>query len=199
MIFRPEITSEELDNLPIAQFDGEIVIIDSLDSNYYRAIEYLRVQKIIGFDTETKPSFTANTKRHTVALLQLATNDIAFLFRLQKTGIPADLAAILSSEKILKIGAAVNDDIKALQHHTKFKPAGFIDLQSIASSWGVNEKSVRKMAAIILGIRVSKSQQLSNWESQELTDSQAHYAAIDAWICQLMYRKLSGVPKNKNG
>ena len=104
---------------------------------------------------------------------------------------------ILSNPRIIKVGAAVTDDIRSLQHHTKFVPKGFVDLQSIASGWGIEEKSVRKMAAIILGVRVSKSQQLSNWESSDLTVAQINYAAVDAWVCQRMYLKLLSSPKLK--
>ncbi len=104
---------------------------------------------------------------------------------------------MLSSNKILKVGAAIHDDIKGLQQYQKFIPRGFVDLQSIAANWGIKEKSVRKMAAIILGVRISKSQQLSNWEADYLTDAQMQYAAIDAWACQRMYLRLLSTPKDQ--
>ncbi len=90
---------------------------------------------------------------------------------------------------------AVHDDIRGLQHHCKFVPKGFVDLQVVGINWGIKEKSVRKMAAIILGVKVSKSQQLSNWETDELSHAQVLYAATDAWICQRMYLKLLSTPK----
>lgn len=197
MNYKETITPEELEKLPVAEFDGEIFLVEGQDETYQMAIEYLGKQKIIGFDTETKPSFTANTKRNSVALLQLSGRDKAFIFRLHALGLPMELAAILSSSKVIKVGAAVNDDIKGLQRISKFTPKAFVDLQSIAANWGVLEKSVRKMAAIIIGVRVSKSQQLSNWESSELSNAQLNYAAIDAWICQKMYLKLLSTPKPK--
>lgn len=197
MNYKETITPEELEKLPVAEFDGEIFLVEGQDETYQKAIEYLGKQKIIGFDTETKPSFTANTKRNSVALLQLSGRDKAFIFRLHPLGLPMELAAILSSSKVIKVGAAVNDDIKGLQRISKFTPKAFVDLQSIAANWGVLEKSVRKMAAIIIGVRVSKSQQLSNWESSELSNAQLNYAAIDAWICQKMYLKLLSTPKPK--
>ncbi|MDD2584029.1 MAG: 3'-5' exonuclease [Bacteroidales bacterium] len=197
MIYKESITPQELETLPVAQFKGEITLVESLDQNYYHAIDYLSKQKIIGFDTETKPCFTANTKRHEVALLQLSGKERAFLFRLHSLGLPPELAKILSSSRIFKVGAAIHDDIKGLQRHTKFNSKGFVDLQSVAINWGITDKSVRKLAGIILGVRVSKSQQLSNWEAQELTPAQLNYAAIDAWICQKMYLKLLSTPKAK--
>lgn len=197
MIYKESITPQELESLPVAQFKGEITLVESLDKNYYDAIDYLSRQKIIGFDTETKPCFTANSKRNSVALLQLSGKERAFLFRLHSLGLPKELASILSSPKIFKVGAAIHDDIKGLQRHTKFVSKGFVDLQSVAINWGIKEKSVRKLAGIILGVRVSKSQQLSNWESQELSPAQLNYAAIDAWVCQKMYLKLLSTPKVK--
>ena len=194
MTFNASITAEELDGMPIAGFEGEIGVIDSQGVDYNNAIKYLSKQKTIGFDTETKPSFVVNEKKHHVAILQLSGMDRAYIFRLHKLGLPAELVSILSSTKIVKIGAAINDDINALQYHNKFQAKGFVDLQKIVCKWGIEEKSVRKMAAIILKTRVSKSQQLSNWEASTLTTAQINYAAIDAWICQKMYHKLLSTP-----
>lgn len=198
MIYKQNITAEELEKLPTAEFQGEITVVEALDENFKSAIDYLKSQKIIGFDTETKPSFTSNAKRNLVALLQLSGMDRAFIFRLHQIGLPQELVSILSSSRIIKVGAAVTDDIRALQYHAKFTPKAFVDLQSVASNWGIEDKSVRKMAAIILGVRVSKSQQLSNWESSDLTQAQINYVAVDAWVCQRMYLKLLSTPLKKN-
>lgn len=198
MIFKERITPQEIEELPMADFEGEIGLIEKVGSEYYSALEYLRAEKIIGFDTETRPSFTSNSKRNGVALLQLSGKDKAYVFRLQQLGLPNELKALLASTRVVKVGAAVHDDIKALQRLSPFVPRNFTDLQSIAINWGIQEKSVRKLSAIILGLRVSKSQQLSNWESAELTDAQLNYAAIDAWVCQKMYLKLLSIPKVNN-
>lgn len=195
MAYSSNISHEELDNLPQASFEGDIHVIDKLGEEYENAISYLTSQRIIGFDTETKPTFQANVKRNSVSLLQLAGRDKAFIFRLIKLGLTDDLCSILGSKRIAKIGAAVHDDIRGLQRLAKFTPRGFVDLQMIGSNWGIKEKSVRKMAAIILGIKVSKSQQLSNWEADMLTHAQVLYAATDAWVCQKMYLKLLSTPK----
>ena len=194
MVFKSSICTAELDMLPMAEFSGQIAVIDSLGNDYERAIKYLSKQKILGFDTETKPCFSTNVKKNEVAILQLSGMDRACIFKLRYIGLPKELISILSSSGIIKVGAAVLDDIRALQRHARFLPKGFVDLQKIACNWGITEKSVRKMAAIILGIRVSKSQQLSNWELQELTPSQVRYAAIDAWICRKMYLALLCTP-----
>jgi ribonuclease D len=194
MIFNPTISPDEIEKLKQAEFAGEISVVDKLDCVYDAAIEYLRNQKIIGFDTETKPVFQANAKRNGVALLQLSGADKAFIFRLTSIGMPESLCRILATKKIAKVGAAVNEDIRGLLRYTTFTPKGFVDLQNIGINWGIKEKSVRKMAAIILGMRVSKSQQLSNWEAEELSQGQINYAAIDAWVCQQMYLKLLSTP-----
>jgi ribonuclease D len=125
-----------------------------------------------------------------MAILQLSGADRAYIFRLQQVGVPPKLAALLGNPKVLKIGAAVHDDIRGLQEYRRFIPKGFVDLQRLAPTYGIEEKSVRKMSTIILKKRVSKSQQLSNWESSHLSDAQLRYAAIDAWICREMYYKL---------
>lgn len=195
MIFKSTISPEELDKLKSAEFTGEVTILDKIDEIYESALDYLNSQKIIGFDTETKPVFQANVKRNNVALLQLSGGERAFIFRLTETGMPDSLCKLLSTKKIIKVGAAVTDDIRGLQRYTKFVPRGFVDLQSIGESWGIKEKSVRKMAAIVLGVKVSKSQQLSNWEAEVLTEAQINYAAVDAWICRQMYLKLLSTPK----
>lgn len=193
MKFPPQITTQQIEKLPLAEFNGKIVVVSAEDANYKEAIEYLNSQKIIGFDTETKPCFAAHAPKNRVALLQLAGEERAYIFRLQMIGLPKALAELLSNVGIVKVGAAVRDDINGLNRYSKFNAGGFKDLQSIAEKFGIMEKSVRKMAAIILDVRVSKSQQLSNWESSRLTEAQLKYAAIDAWVCRQMYVKLLSI------
>ena len=185
-----------MENLEFASFPGKIYVIDSVGSEFNRAIAYLRSQKIIGFDTETRPTFSQDQPRYGVALLQLSGPDKAFLFRINKLGMHRRLCNLMASEKIVKVGAAIHDDIKGLQKKHDFVPASFVDLQKIVCEWGIRDKSVKKMAAIILGFRVSKTQQLSNWEAERLSESQAKYAATDAWVCREMYLKLLASEKN---
>lgn len=177
----------------MAEFHGEITVVEKEDQVYRQAVRSLKAEKVIGFDTETKPCFVARAPKNHMALLQLSTEDHAYIFRLQQLGLPDGLADILSDPAIIKVGAAVRDDINGLNWYSRFNASGFADLQTIAEKFGIEEKSVRKMSAIILGIRVSKSQQLSNWESSKLSDAQLRYAAIDAWVCREMYIKLMSV------
>ena len=135
----------------------------------------------------------AKAPKNRMALLQLSTENKAFIFRLQPLGLPEELRSILENPAIIKVGAAVKDDINGLNTYSMFEARGFADLQTIAEKFGIEEKSVRKMSAIILGIRVSKSQQLSNWESSRLSEAQLKYAAIDAWVCRQMYVKLMSI------
>ena len=190
------IAPKELEKLEYASFPGKIQVIDSVGADFNRAIAYLRSQKIIGFDTETRPCFLQNQPRYGVALLQLSGPEKAYLFRVNKIGMHRRLCNILADPKIIKVGAAVHDDIRGLQKHRDFKAAGFVDLQKIVWEWGIRDKAVKKMAAIILGYRISKTQQLSNWEAEELSESQCKYAATDAWVCREMYLKLMKSEKN---
>ena len=195
-MFKECVTPQEIEKLEYASFPGKIYVIDSVGAELNRAIAYLRSQKIIGFDTETRPTFTPSQPRYGVALLQLSGPDKAFLFRVNKIGMHRRLCNLLASSKILKVGAAIHDDIRGLQRLRDFQSDGFTDLQKIVCEWGIRDKSVKKMAAIILGIRISKTQQLSNWEAEKLSDSQCMYAATDAWVCREMYLKLMRSERN---
>lgn len=193
MAFLQHIATEQIEKLPLAEFHGEITVVEREDQVFRNAIKTLREAKVIGFDTETKPCFVARAPKNHIALLQLSTGENAYVFRLQQLGMPQELVSILTDPSIIKVGAAVRDDIHGLNWYSRFEAGGFADLQTIAEKFGIEEKSVRKMSAIILGIRVSKSQQLSNWESSKLSDAQLKYAAIDAWVCREMYIKLMPV------
>lgn len=195
-MYRISITPEEIDEMELASFPGEIRVIDALGKDFDKAVEYLRHQKVIGFDTESRPSFSPDQPHYGVSLLQLSGPNIAYLFRIKKTGMPKSLCRILANPRILKIGAAVSDDIRGLRKNTGFEPAGFVDLQRIVWEYGIRDKSVKKMSAIVLGCRISKSQQLSNWEADVLSESQQRYAATDAWVCREIYFKLLASEKH---
>ena len=184
-MYQMSITPEEMENLPPMSFPGKIKVIESTGLDYLRAVAYLKTQKIVGFDTESRPSFAPHQPHYGVSLLQLSGQRRAFLFRIKMMGgIPKALRSILSDEKIIKVGAAVYDDVRGLEKNTGFAPKSFVDLQKIVWEYGIKDKSVKKMSAIIMGGRISKAQQLSNWEAPQLTEAQQSYAATDAWICR---------------
>lgn len=189
-MFLETISNEDLEKLELASFPGKIIVIDSVGAEFNRAMAYLRSQKIIGFDTETRPCFTPDQPRCGVALLQLSGPEKAYLFRIRTIGMHRRLCSLMSDEKVVKVGAAIHDDIRGLQKYREFVPKSFVDLQRVVSEFGIKDKSVKKMTAIILGFRISKSQQLSNWEAETLSEAQEKYAATDAWVCREMYIRL---------
>ena len=189
-MYKISILPEEIEKMPLGSFPGKIQVIDKNGIDFVRAIAYLGTQRVIGFDTETRPVFSPGQHHNHVALLQLSGAERAYLFRVGTMGMRKLLCAIMANPRILKVGAAVHDDVRGLQYYQKFEAKGFIDLQKIAYEWGIRDKSVKKLAANILGVKISKSQQLSNWEAEELSPAQQMYAATDAWVCREMYLKL---------
>ena len=189
-MYKISITPEEIEKMDPGAFPGEIVVIDRQGLAFFRALEYLRRQKVLGFDTESRPNFSPQHHHYGVALLQLSGPDRAYLFRVKSLTMYKRLFKVLADERVVKVGAAVGDDIHGLQRYCDFKPKSFVDLQKIVWEYGVKDRSVKKMAAIILGVRISKTQQLSNWEAEHLSEAQKKYAATDAWVCREMYLKL---------
>lgn len=187
-MYSPSISKEELNDLPIHAFAGTIHVVDSIDK-VADAVAYLSNTKLLGCDTETRPNFKKG-QRNRVALLQLSDSKHCFLFRLNMIGLPKEVAAILHRADIKKVGAAIRDDITALQKLTPFTQNGFIDIQKMVDDYGIEAKSLKKMSAIVLKIRISKTQQLSNWECPVLTPAQQLYAATDAWVSLEVYLKL---------
>lgn len=185
-MFKESITKEELTELPLKWFSGDIYVIDK-PGQVDEVAEYLSAQQVIGFDTETRPSFKKGVVNK-VSLLQLATLNDAFLIRVNKVGLPASLREILANPKIIKPGVAIRDDIKGLQELAQFNPGGFVELQDYAKDLGIQNFSLKKLTAIVLGFRISKSQQLSNWEADHLTEAQQIYAATDAWTALKIYQ-----------
>lgn len=188
MVFQATISNEQTAALDSAHFDGEIIVVER-DEQIQDVCRDLSAQKMIGFDTETRPSFKAGVTNK-VALLQLSTRKRCYLIRLCRTRLHNSLLKILSNPNIIKIGADVAGDIRSLHALRHFNESGFVDLQHIACRWGIEEKSLRKLSAIVLGQRVSKAQRLSNWEAGKLTPQQQMYAATDAWVCIKIYDKL---------
>jgi len=179
------ISKEEIEELPLGKFTGEITIVDNPEDLQIVADE-LKDEKVIGFDTETKPAFKKG-QRNEVALLQLSTVDKAYLIRLNKTGLTNEILNIFTNPEVKKVGVGIRDDIKALQRLKPFNHAGFIELQDFAKVAGLESFSLKKLAALVMNIRVSKRQRLSNWEAENFTESQANYAATDAWAALQIY------------
>ncbi|MDR1865312.1 MAG: 3'-5' exonuclease domain-containing protein 2 [Bacteroidales bacterium] len=188
-MFVSEISREELQLLPLVRFPGAIHVIDT-PKQADRWFEQLKKYPVLGFDTETRPSFIKG-RVNRVALLQLATGTDAYLFRLCKMTMPGDLIALLSDPGILKVGAAIRNDLDVLRRSARIHPKGFVDLQDMMKEFDIKNVGLAKMAGIIMGIRISKSQQLSNWENGILTEAQQKYAATDAWACYEIYQKLT--------
>jgi len=187
------ITKPVNDDLPWVFFSGKIVVVDD-EKQLQKAVEYLSTQPIIGFDTETKPLFIPGRRNgNAVALLQLSSEKRAYLIRLNKLRMTKELLALLSNKQVLKVGAAVHEDLRQLQSLCYFKPAGFVDIQHIVEYYGIQDKGLKKLAAVVLHIHISKSQQLSNWENEQLTKSQCRYAATDAWVCREIFLRLQKI------
>src|SRR5690554_2529858 len=177
-----KISKEEVNALEIGAFQGEIVLIDH-SKDIAEAVTELKRSKLLGFDTETRPAFKKGVS-YDVSLLQIATSKTAYLFRLNEVGLPAGIQDILEDPKVVKIGAAVRDDLKALKTlAANFTPASFFDLNEELKRIGFLNVGVRNLSAMVLNIRISKSEQVSNWEDKKLTPKQQLYAATDAWAC----------------
>ncbi len=188
-----KISNEESAKLPPLVFKGEIIVVDSPDQ-IEAACNDLARYPILGFDTETRPSFKAGVT-YKVALLQLSTPIKCYLFRLNKIPLDREILSILERKDIIKLGADVLGDLRSLRKLRNFKENGFIDLQKIIEEYGIGEKSLRKMSALVLGYRISKAQRLSNWEAATFTPQQKVYAATDAWACIEIYNKLQKMKK----
>lgn len=190
-MLKTSITKEEIKKLPLKKFEGKIYIVDD-DNKVKAATRYLSRVKLLGFDTETKPSFKKG-RQNNVALLQLSTSKRTYIFRINKIGLPNSITRILSNPKIIKSGVAIRDDIKTLQKISRFEANGFVELQDMAKELGFEVFSLKKLVAVLLHFRISKSQQLSNWEANDLTNAQEDYAATDSWASLLVYKALKKV------
>ncbi len=183
------ITKEEISHMELITFPGRIVVVQSL-REAEKAVEYLRSLQVIGFDTETKPAFRKGQKNK-VALLQLSGNDYCFLFRLNIIGFPECLIQLLKDPAILKIGLSIKDDYATMRRLANFEPDGFVELQHFVKQFDIEEASLQKIFALLFGRKISKSQRVTNWEADVLTEGQKKYAATDAWACLRIYEALN--------
>lgn len=189
-----KIEKSVINEMPVVVFPGTIEVID-VPERVDAAVASLRKESVVGFDTETRPSFRKGIV-HKVSLLQLSTHNESYLFRLNRIGIPDSLAAFLADESVKKIGLSVKDDFHALRARTDVTPSGFVEIQALCGEMGIEEKGLQKIYALLFGEKISKSQQCSNWEAETLSESQCSYASIDAWACVRIYDYLEELKKN---
>lgn len=180
---------KKINTLPQILFDGRIFVIFSEDEAN-KAVNYLLTQPILGFDTETRPSFRKG-RMNQVSLLQVATKDTCFLFRLNIIGIPDSLKKLLEDKGITKVGLSLHDDFHMLKLRKKFTPGTFIELQKEVKDIGIKDLSLQKLYANLFGRKISKNQQLSNWEAETLSEAQRKYAATDAWACIRIHEEIA--------
>lgn len=195
--FEISISKEELNELPIEKYEGEIFVVDQPEE-VRDVINLLSKSPIVGFDTETKPTFQKGHINN-VALLQLASPQACYLIRISKIGLIDEVKEFLENENIFKVGLSIKDDFHNLSKIKEIKPGGFLDLQNYVKEFGITDCSLTKIHGILFGKRISKSQQLTNWEAGNLTQKQKEYAALDAMACINIYNKLKSgefIPEN---
>jgi len=195
-LIQPKIENETILQLPRIQYDGNVIIADNIEK-ITKVIEHIKNISILGFDTETKPSFKKGIKNK-ISLIQFALDDLVILIRINKTGLTDEIISVLTDKNIKKIGLSIRDDLRELQKLKHFSPAGFIDLQEYVQYFGIKDQSLKKITALVLGRRISKSQQTSNWNNEVLSEPQIIYAATDAWICLKIYQKLKEIENNNS-
>lgn len=188
MMFPARISKEDIKELPLLRYEGNIVLVETLDQ-LKNALKEIERYDMIGFDTEAKPAFTKG-QYNPVSLLQIATEEQVYLIRINKTGFTERLARLFSNEEMLKVGISIRDDIKDLQYLRPFTPASIVEVNDLAGELQIEQQGVRNLSAIFLNGRVSKNQQVTNWENEQLTASQQVYAATDAWVCYAIYTLL---------
>src|SRR5579859_569871 len=182
------ITHDEINALPLGAFEGKVVVVEDA-SHLPKTFAEINHHQVVGFDTETKPVFVRG-HQNKVALMQIALPEKVFLIRINHTGLAGEIIRFLENEEISKAGVALRDDIKALQRLKRFEPRGIIELADLAKKAGLEIEGVKKLAGLLLGFRISKSVQTSNWEAGALNEKQISYAATDAWVCLQIYKKL---------
>jgi len=182
------ISKDLLQWMPVAAFEGEVVVVDR-EEQVAEAVAYLRTQPVIGVDTEARPSFQRGV-HYPTALVQIASHERCYLFRLTHIGMPQELADLFADPSIRKVGLAFRDDINGLRRRRDFTPANCVDVQSMVARYGILDLGLQKVFAICFGKKISKSQQLTNWENTHLTPEQARYASTDAWATLLIYEDL---------
>ena len=177
-----------INELELVTFPGKIVVVVSRDEAG-RCVDYLLSQPVLGFDTETRPAFQRGV-HYKCSLLQVADEYCCFLFRLNHLGLTPDLIRLLEDTTVTEVGLSWSNDITSLRGVGEFNPGTFVELQDMAREMGIEDQSLVKLYANIMGGHISKRERLSNWEQDILRDSQKRYAAIDAWACVKLYNEM---------
>ncbi len=188
----PALTKDEIKFLPLKRYDGPVVVVQD-DARLRAVVPELRRERVLGFDIEVRPAFRSGDS-FPPALVQLAGENAVCLVQLKRIGDLSPLGELFADDRVIKAGVAVAGDIAKLRELLPFKPARFVELGTMASKKGIKASGVRTLAANLLGIRISKGAQCSNWERADLTPAQVSYAATDAWICREIFNLLNKMP-----
>ena len=195
-VIRNKYDKKEIQNLPRVLFKGRIIVVFT-DKDADKAVDYLMKQELLGFDTETRPTFKKG-QTYQVALLQVATQDTCFLFRLNRIGLTDSIIRLLEDRTITKVGLSLQDDLRGLQARHAFETGEFVELQKEVKDIGIEDNSLQKIYANLFGGKIAKNQQLSNWEADILTEAQQRYAATDAWACIQIHQEVEKMKKDRN-
>ena len=187
---------KKIQTLPCIHFDGRIIVIFT-ERDADKAVDYLMKQTVLGFDTETRPTFQKG-KMHQVALLQVSTHDTCFLFRLNEIGLTDSIIRLLEDTTITKVGLSLQDDMRGLNQRRNFTPGTFVELQKEVKDIGIEDNSLQKIYANLFGKKISKGQQLSNWEADILSEAQQKYAATDAWACIKIHEEVARMKRYRD-
>ena len=185
-----------ISTLPRVLFDGRIFVIQT-EPEATKAVDYLSGFPLVGVDTETRPSFRKGAVNK-VALLQVSTDDTCFLFRLNRIGLTDSVKSLLQNQNVLKVGLSLRDDFASLHKRDEFEPHAFLELQDYVKAFGIQDMSLQKLYANVFGQKISKGQQLTNWEADVLSERQKLYAATDAWACIRLYRELESLKETRD-
>ena len=183
-----DLSRDDINAMPIDRYHGPVTVARDPET-VAEACHTLSQEKVLGFDTETRPSFRKG-ESYDPSLIQLAGAKRVYLFPLPHGRVPDPLKRLLGNPDIIKAGVALDFDLKQLKAMDDFEPAGFVTLEPMARALRIKNQGLRGLAAALLGFRISKRAQCSNWSRTELTDAQIIYAATDAWISRELYLKL---------
>jgi len=195
-VIQDKYDKKKIQTLPCIHFEGRIIVVFT-EMETDKAVDYLMQQPILGFDTETRPAFKKG-QMHQVALLQVATHDTCFLFRLNKTGLTDSVVRLLEDKSITKVGLSLQDDMRALNQRRAFEPGTYVELQKEVKDIGIEDNSLQKIYANLFGKKIAKGQQLSNWEADILSEAQQRYAATDAWACIKIHEEVTRMKETKD-